>query len=77
VFATSTFLSESKANDLKPQGIEAMEVVRALEKKFDPIDLDASKESWTTVLKRCHPDEFRKGGNRICVPMTSGGRFWA
>ena len=73
VFATSTFLSESKANDLKPQGMEAMEVVRALEKNSDPIDLDASKESWTTVLKRCHPDEFRKGGNRICVPMTSGG----
>ena len=25
------------------------------------------------MLKRCHPDEFRKGGNRVCVPMMSGG----
>jgi putative PEP-CTERM system histidine kinase len=73
VFATSTFLSETKANDLKPQSADAMEVMRALEKNPDPIDLDASKESWTAVLKRCHPDEFRKGGNRVCVPMMSGG----
>ena len=73
MFATSTFLSESKANDLKPQSAEAMEVMGALEKHPDPLDLDDSKESWTAVLKRCHPDEFRKGGNRVCVPMMSGG----
>ena len=73
MFATSTFLSESKANDLKPQSAEAMEVMGALEKHPDPLDLDDSNESWTAVLKRCHPDEFRKGGNRVCVPMMSGG----
>ena len=73
VFATSTFLSESKANDLKPQSAEAMEVMGALEKHPDPLDLDDSNEAWTAVLKRCHPDEFRKGGNRVCVPMMSGG----
>jgi putative PEP-CTERM system histidine kinase len=72
-FATSTFLSETKANALKPQSVDAMEVMRALEKQPDPVDLDASKEGWTDVLKRCHPDEFRKGGNRVCVPMMSGG----
>jgi putative PEP-CTERM system histidine kinase len=73
MFAASTFLSETKAKDLKPQNAEAMEVMRALEKHPDPIDLDASKEGWTAALRRCHPDEFRKGGNRVCVPMTSGG----
>ena len=73
VFATSTFLSETKANDLKPQSVDAMEVMRALENHSDPIDMDASKESWTAVLRRCHPDEFRKGGNRVCVPMIGGG----
>jgi putative PEP-CTERM system histidine kinase len=73
VFATSTFLSETKANDLKPQSVDAMEVMRALENHSDPIDIDASKESWTVVLRRCHPDEFRKGGNRVCVPMIGGG----
>ena len=73
VFATSTFLSETKANDLKPRSAEAMEVMRALEKNPDPVDMDASKESWMDALKRCHPDEFRKGGHRVCVPMISGG----
>ena len=73
VFATSTFLSETKANDLKPQSVDAMEVMRALENHSDPMDIDASKESWTAVLRRCHPDEFRKGGNRVCVPMIGGG----
>jgi putative PEP-CTERM system histidine kinase len=73
VFATSTFLSEVRGNNLKPPSADAMEVMRALEKHPDPIDLDAAKESWTTVLKRCHPDEFRKGGNRVCVPMMSRG----
>jgi putative PEP-CTERM system histidine kinase len=73
VFATSTFLSEARGNDLKPPSADAREVMRALEKHPAPIDLDATKESWTIVLKRCHPDEFRKGGNRICVPMMSRG----
>lgn len=73
VFATSTFLSEVRGNDLKPPSADAMEVMQALEKHPDPIDLDAAKEGWTTVLKRCHPDEFRKGGNRVCVPLMSRG----
>jgi putative PEP-CTERM system histidine kinase len=75
VFATSTFLSVTKANDLKPQSVDAMEVMRALEKHSDPMDIDSSKESWTAVLRRCHPDEFRKGGNRVCVPMIGGGEL--
>jgi putative PEP-CTERM system histidine kinase len=75
VFAASTFLSETKANDLKPRSSEAMEVMRALEKRPDPVDLDTSKESWATALRQCHPDEFRKGGNRICVPMIGSGEL--
>jgi putative PEP-CTERM system histidine kinase len=73
VFGTSTFLSEAGGNDLKPPSADAIEVMRALEKHPDPVDLDATKEDWTSVLKRCHPDEFRKGGNRVCVPMISRG----
>ncbi|HEX5399663.1 MAG TPA: XrtA/PEP-CTERM system histidine kinase PrsK [Verrucomicrobiae bacterium] len=72
-FATSTFLSEFRANELKPQSVDAVEVLRALENHPDPVDLDASKESWTAVLRSCHPDEFRKGGHRVCVPLIGGG----
>ena len=73
VFAASTFLSEARAKDLQPQSVDAMEVMRALEKHPDPTDLEVSKEGWTAVLRCCHPDEFRKGGHRVCVPMMSGG----
>jgi len=73
VFATSTFLTETKAHSLQPGSAEAKEVLLALEKHADPVDLDAATEGWTAVLRRCHPDEFRKGGNRVCVPMMNGG----
>ena len=75
VFAASTFLSAAKADDVKPQSADAMEVIRALQNHLDPVDLDASKESWTAVLRCCQPDEFGKGGHRVCVPMISGGEI--
>jgi putative PEP-CTERM system histidine kinase len=74
-FATSTFLSESRANGLKLQSNEALAVIHALEKHSDPVDIDTSRESWAAALKQCHPDEFRSGGNRICVPLISGGQM--
>ncbi|HEY1787951.1 MAG TPA: XrtA/PEP-CTERM system histidine kinase PrsK [Verrucomicrobiae bacterium] len=74
-FATSTFLSESRANELKLQTADAVTVIRALEKHSDPVDIDTSSESWAAALKQCHPDEFRSGGNRICVPLISGGQM--
>ena len=73
MFAASTFLSEARANDLKPQSADAVEVMRALERHPDPTDLEVSNEDWATVLRCCHPDEFRKGGHRVCVPMMSRG----
>ncbi|MDE3068165.1 MAG: PEP-CTERM system histidine kinase PrsK [Verrucomicrobiota bacterium] len=74
-FAASTFLSEAKASALKPRSQEAMEVMRALKNHPDPVDLDTSKEPWAAVLRQCHPDEFRKGGDRIAVPLIGGGEF--
>lgn len=74
-FATSTFLSEAKANELKPGNPDAAEVMRALEQHPEPADIDVSNANWAAILRRCHPDEFRKGGNRVCVPMTAGGEL--
>jgi putative PEP-CTERM system histidine kinase len=74
-FATSTFLSESRANELKLQSADALAVIHALEKHSDPVDIDASSETWAAALKQCHPDEFRSGGDRICVPLISGGQM--
>jgi putative PEP-CTERM system histidine kinase len=74
-FATSTFLSETKARALKPDSAATIEVINALKNHPEPVDIDASKEPWAATLRSCHPDEFRKGGNRICVPLVVGGEI--
>ncbi len=74
-FETSTFLSESKADSLNPKNDEITKAINAFVKHPEPVDIDASKESWAVALKSCHPDEFRRGGNRICVPIVVGGEI--
>jgi len=75
VFTASTFLSEARADVLNPQNTDAINVITALQKHPEPIDIDSSKEKWATALKLCHPDEFHKDGNRVCVPVVVGGEI--
>lgn len=72
---TSTLLSAGRPNNLKFSDSDALAIIQALEKHSDPIDLDGSTENWAAALRRCHPDEFRYGGSRICVPLMSGGQL--
>jgi putative PEP-CTERM system histidine kinase len=72
MFAASTFLSEAKGNELNPE-TAATEVINALRNHPEPVDIDISKEGWAAALRKCHPDEFRKGGNRVCVPLLVNG----
>jgi len=58
---------------LQPQKEDVSEMIRALEEHPEPVDIDESKAAWATVLRRCQPEEFRKGGNRVCVPLMAGG----
>ena len=75
ILAASTFLSPSSAGKITPPSPEAMEIIRAMDNRVDPVDVDVSTENWAEVIRRCHPEEFRKGGNRVCVPMIGGGRM--
>lgn len=72
VFATSTFLAEARADTLRPNKEEFMEILQALRMKHEPMDIDATKEKWAEILRRCQPDEFRAGGTRVCVPLVVG-----
>jgi putative PEP-CTERM system histidine kinase len=72
VFAASTFLSETKAVDLVPEKGEVAGIIKSLAGNHEPVDIDATKENWAVALRQCHPDEFRKGGNRVCVPVIVG-----
>jgi putative PEP-CTERM system histidine kinase len=73
IFAASTSLSDSHGAELTPPSIAALEILTALRDHPEPIDINASKEIWAATLRNCHPDEFHKGGGRICVPMIVGG----
>ncbi len=72
-FTASTSFSDNKGNSLTPQSADAAEVIRALRNHPEPIDIDSSTEKWAAALRRCHPDEFRKGGSRVCVPLILAG----
>ena len=74
-YAASTALSDTTGANLSPQGAEVAEVVRALLEQTAPVDIDASKERWAALLRQWHPDEFRRGGDRIAVPMISNGEL--
>ncbi len=75
VYAASTSLSAAKAGPLTLEPADAAAVIAAMRVHLDPIDIDSSKETWAVPLRRSHPEEFRKGGNRICVPMVAGGEL--
>jgi putative PEP-CTERM system histidine kinase len=72
IFAASTFLSEAKAAELVPAKEDLAAAISQLGKNHEPVDIDATTDDWAATLRRCHPEEFRKGGNRVCVPMVVG-----
>src|SRR5438105_12801831 len=57
------------------EGQHTSEIILALNQHPEPFDLDSSKELWAAALRRSHPEEFRKGGNRLCAPLIAGGEL--
>ena len=73
IFAASTFLSEPLASGLAPAKADMAGLIGALIKHAEPVDIDACQENWATALRKCHPEEFRQSGNRICLPLILRG----
>jgi putative PEP-CTERM system histidine kinase len=71
----STTLNQKSGSLLTPAGQDAGEIIQALRANPEPVDLDSSREHWASALRRCNPGEFRKGGNRVCVPMLARGEL--
>jgi putative PEP-CTERM system histidine kinase len=74
-FAASTSSSDATGAILTPRGPEVAKVIRALLDQTMPVDIDASKERWASALRQWHPGQFRKGGDRMAVPMISNGEL--
>ena len=75
VFGASTALGETKAAALRPKGADVTLLIRALATQTGPVDIDTSTAPWAAVLRQSHPGTFNTGGNRICVPLRSGGEL--
>ena len=75
--AASTSLTLERANELKPDTAGTSIVIKHLGVHSDPVDIDHVSDIWAVILRRCHPDEFNKGGHRVCVPIVSRGEVLA
>ncbi len=75
VFGASTALNARDAladkRELSPQFTAPL----AIRKMARPFDLEQLNEDWAENLKRATSAQFRKGGNRICLPLSAGERW--
>ncbi|HEX7651896.1 MAG TPA: ATP-binding protein, partial [Verrucomicrobiae bacterium] len=72
-FAASTFLSPARAERLPPPKDQLATAIHHLREQHEPLNIDLTNEPWVVALRQCHPEEFHKGGHRVCVPLIVGG----
>jgi len=75
LLGASTYLSETRAERLLPEKNEVAELVQNLQRQHEPVDIDTVKAGWAGTVRRCHPEEFKKGGNRVCAPLIAGNEI--
>jgi putative PEP-CTERM system histidine kinase len=71
-FGASTSLSEADAERLLETHAptdDAFEDLRAIRKV---ITLEVAKETWAESLRALHPMQFKRGGQRFCIPVVTG-----
>jgi putative PEP-CTERM system histidine kinase len=71
--AASTFLSEIKAEEVRPQKNEVVELMGYFQENHQPVDFETPVEPWAELLRRIHPSQFDAAGHRICVPLVARG----
>lgn len=67
--AASTGLTEGRVFMAPP------DLVDALAKSPFPFDVDQSRVPWVEQLRPCFVDNFKKAGNRVCVPLAASGQL--
>lgn len=75
--AASTSLSEARGRELAPGKADVAEITGHFAENREAADVESSTGRWAEALKRMHPSEFPKGGNRVCLPMVAHGRIAA
>jgi putative PEP-CTERM system histidine kinase len=75
LLGASTLLSAERAALLQLDPPDVAGVIDALRNGAEPVDLDASEAAWASALRRCHPSQFSRGGDRFVVPLIAGGEW--
>jgi putative PEP-CTERM system histidine kinase len=74
VCAASTLQSQADTIDRMPELAESDLNRDQLGKLSRPFDLEKAKGDWAKTLRQVSSTQFRKGGNRVCVPLTTSDR---
>jgi putative PEP-CTERM system histidine kinase len=72
VCAASTLQGQADAIERAPDLTESNLKRENLGKLARPFDLEKAKGDWPKTLRQISSTQFRKGGNRICVPLVTG-----
>jgi putative PEP-CTERM system histidine kinase len=72
VLAASTSLPQA---DEHASPVELTGIAEHVARHPEPFALDYSREPWVAELQQQNPDQFQKGGQRICVPLVGKGQL--
>jgi putative PEP-CTERM system histidine kinase len=70
--ASTALLSGSTPEHKIDSSLDAL--LTALRENSQPFNLDTAAQNWAESLRQLNPASFRKGGNRICVPIVASDR---
>jgi len=71
-FAASTSLFKPSPGESNLSAEDAVQVLVALRAHPEPVDIDRADEPWAVALRKLHPEEFVRGGHRVCVALAAG-----
>jgi putative PEP-CTERM system histidine kinase len=71
-FAASTSLFKPTGGELDISAEDTAQMLATLCGHPEPVNIDRSRESWAAALRNLQPEQFRRGGHRLCVGLTAG-----
>jgi putative PEP-CTERM system histidine kinase len=74
ILVASTSQSLNETNVATGEFVSSDASLIRLRKLSEPFDLEKAKDDWAESLRGISASQFRKGGNRICVPLLAGDR---
>jgi putative PEP-CTERM system histidine kinase len=75
LLGASTSHSSPAASLSDPDFAASGRAIEGLRARVEPFDLENVEEDWAATLRQISVSQFRKGGNRICVPWLAGDRL--